>query len=259
MNAPAHKFKVYAYTPNAEDAHWMEVALQEAAAGAAQGEVPIGAVLVHEGRELARTHNAPIAQNNACAHAEILAIQSACKALGNYRLGAKATLYVTLQPCLMCLGAIAHARIGRVVLGSAQSRFNSNLEDALHLLSQSEALHPCSFEWGCMAEESEMLLKTFFKSRRTSRLQAITALKKLSDMPNVNKNTLQVLRSVSISEPSHLLARLETEEQATQLCADIKALAENAQAQGDAQQAAILASLCDYLQGEPVRSWKAYL
>ena len=95
----------------------MKLALQQAELAAQSGEVPIGAVLVLNGEKIAAAHNAPISRNDACAHAEIQAIQQACQAIGNYRLGAQATLYVTLQPCLMCLGAILHARIGRVVVG----------------------------------------------------------------------------------------------------------------------------------------------
>lgn len=95
----------------------MKLALQQAGLAAEKGEVPIGAVVVMNGEQIAAAHNAPISKNDACAHAEIQAIQQACLAVGNYRLGAHATLYVTLQPCLMCLGAIFHARIRRVVVG----------------------------------------------------------------------------------------------------------------------------------------------
>lgn len=237
----------------------MRLALEEAAKAAEQGEVPIGAVIECGGQVLARAHNAPISNTNACAHAEMLAIERACKALGNYRLGGACTLYVTLQPCLMCLGAIAHARIGRVVIGSKQSRFNSKLEDALQVLESAEALHPCRFEWGCLPEASEQLLQTFFKARRSSRLDAIAALKRLADLPNVNKRTLALLEQLGLNTPQQLHAQLQTDPNDAELHTGLKRLAEQCLAQDDPQQAAILASLCDYLAGEPVRSWKEYL
>lgn len=259
MKPPAAKFELTPYQPNPHDEGWMLLALEQAAKAAEHGEVPIGAVIVCDGQAIARAHNAPIASANACAHAEMLAIEQACRAIGNYRLGSACTLYVTLRPCLMCLGAIAHARLGRVVIGSNQSRFNSHLEDALKVLEGSEALHPCRLEWGCQAESSERLLQGFFKARRSNRLESIMVLKRLADLPNVNKHTLALLAQLDIRTPQQLQAYLQTDARRAEMQASLRRLAEQSLAQDDQQQAAILASLCDYLSGEPVRSWKEYL
>jgi tRNA(Arg) A34 adenosine deaminase TadA len=142
------------------------LALAQAQLAAAQGEVPIGAVVALNGQMLAAACNAPISKNNACAHAEILAIEQACNALGNYRLGSQSTLYVTLQPCLMCLGAILHARVGRVVIGADQSRYSGHLSEVLAVFEQSPAWHSCRFETGCMAQECASVLTEFFQARR---------------------------------------------------------------------------------------------
>jgi len=245
----------------------MRTAIAQARQAANVGEVPIGAALVLEGELLAQAHNAPVSTNNACAHAEIRVIEAACKAVGNYRLGSLATLYVTLQPCLMCLGAIMHARIGRVVIGCAQSRFNGDLSKTLEIFEHGDAWHPCRFETGCMAEPCEQILSEFFKTRRTQRLQAIEALANLMHLPNVNKGTLQELEALGIRAPADLLTHgLEPlihllEQRSAELKRQQSAAKEpvHHSTQHAAQQAAILASLCDYFRGEPVRSWKLYL
>ena len=108
-------------TPLADDAQFMREALAEAERGAGQGEVPVGAVVVHQGRVIARAHNAPIGQHDPTAHAEIQALRQAAHTLGNYRLD-DCTLYVTLEPCAMCSGAILHARLPRVVFGATEPR-----------------------------------------------------------------------------------------------------------------------------------------
>ncbi|HEX4878539.1 MAG TPA: deaminase [Limnobacter sp.] len=259
MKGTKPKFEVSPHQPNVQDDGWMRVALEQASKAAEQGEVPIGAVVVCQGEMIAHAHNAPIANINACAHAEMLAIERACKAIGNYRLGSACTLYVTLQPCLMCLGAIAHARIGRVVIGSRQSRYNTHLEDAIRVLEGSEALHPCRFEWGCLAEASERLLQAFFKARRLGRLDAMSAIKRLADLPNVNKHSLTLLAQLGIHTPLDLHSHLRDDATQDELFIGLRRVAEQCLAKDDRQQSAILLSLCDYLAGEPVRSWKEYL
>jgi tRNA(Arg) A34 adenosine deaminase TadA len=248
------KFPVDPHGGHAADLPWMQLALEQAQFAAKAGEVPIGAVLVLNGEAIAVAHNSPISKNDACAHAEIQAIQQACKAVANYRLGAQATLYVTLQPCLMCLGAILHARIGRVVIGCAQSRYNGNLSDALAVFEKSEAWHPCRFETGCLGYECESILGSFFKTRRKQREQAVAELANLLNLPNANKETLRELAQLGYHCPQDILNRgLE------QVAIDL-AQRSNALKSGQVlQQAAILASLCDYFNGEPVRSWKQYL
>jgi len=99
------------------DYDFMKIALEEAEAGYRRGEVPVGAVLVREGVVLARAHNCPIATNDPSAHAEMLALRRAAEIIGNYRL-AGTELYVTIEPCVMCAGAIIHARVERVIFGA---------------------------------------------------------------------------------------------------------------------------------------------
>lgn len=252
------KFVVTAHAGQEEDNNWMKVALQQAEQAAQAGEVPIGAIIAVNGKAIAAAHNAPISKNDACAHAEIQAIQQACHALGNYRLGAQATLYVTLQPCLMCLGAILHARIGRVVIGCEQSRYNGNLREALAVFERSEAWHPCKFETGCLASQCESGLSTFFKAQRKQREQTVQELASLMHLPNVNKETLLELQRMGFDKPqdflNHGLERVAAE--LTKRSAELKS--EQA-SEKSRQQAAILASLCDYFKGEAVRSWKHYL
>lgn len=248
------KFPITAHAGQVEDSPWMALALQQADKAEALGEVPVGAVIVYNGETLASAHNSPITHNNACAHAEIQAIQQACQTVGNYRLGAQATLYVTLQPCLMCLGAILHARIGRVVIGCEQSRYNGKLENALALFEQSDAWHPCQFETGCMATDCENKLLGFFKTRRKQREKTVTELSSLLHLPNANKETIQELAQLGYHTPKDFIKH-GLEQVATHLALRSHAL-KNLKHH---QQAAILASLCDYFKGEPVRSWKQYL
>jgi tRNA(adenine34) deaminase len=257
-NAQPVKFSLHAHTGQADDMHWMRLALQQAELASQAGEVPIGAIVVINGEQIAAAHNAPISKNDACAHAEIQAIQQACQAVGNYRLGALATLYVSLQPCLMCLGAIFHARIGRVVVGCAQSRYNGDLGEALALFEKSEAWHPCRFELGCMAAESESLLSNFFKAHRKQREQVIRELESLMHLPNVNKDSIEELARLGFHRPQDLL-KSGLEQVANALGSRSKELRAMQTSRQTQQQAAILASLCDYFNGEPVRSWKQYL
>ena len=99
----------------------MGLALAEASKAMARGEVPVGAVIVMDGKVIARAHNSPISLNDPCGHAEVLAIRKAAKKIGNYRLTG-AEMYVTLEPCVMCAGAIVNARISRVVFGAADPK-----------------------------------------------------------------------------------------------------------------------------------------
>ena len=149
---------------NAQDARWMSRALELAKQAQELGEVPVGAVLVKDNKLIGEGSNAPIAQHDACAHAEIQAIRQACLKVQNYRLP-NTTLYVSLEPCAMCAGAIVHARISRVVIaakepraGAAGSKFN--------LLQNEHMNHQCETEFGLLAENSSVMLKAFFKARR---------------------------------------------------------------------------------------------
>lgn len=146
------------------DERWMSEALDLARQGEAAGEVPVGAVVVCGGRAVGRAYNAPIARNDPTAHAEILALREAGAVLGNYRLE-DATLYVTLEPCVMCAGALVAARIRRVVFGCRDLRFGG--VRAKFRLADSELLnHRVEVTEGVLGPECVELMKSFFAGRR---------------------------------------------------------------------------------------------
>ena len=142
----------------------MQQALEEARAGAAAGEVPIGAVIVHNGDIIARGSNRTIRDCDPTAHAEIVALRAAAKHFGNYRL-AETTLYVTLEPCIMCAGAMIQARIGRLVFGADDAKGGA-ARTCFAALTHATLNHQVPFRAGVLAEESVGLLQTFFTSRR---------------------------------------------------------------------------------------------
>jgi tRNA(adenine34) deaminase len=142
----------------------MRAALAEASIAAVAGEVPVGAVVVANGEVIATGHNRTITDADPSGHAEIVALRAAAATLGNYRL-TNATLYVTLEPCVMCVGAIAQARVNRVVFGAYDKKAGA-LGSATDL-SDSKALnHRFEINGGLLAEECGALLKTFFQARR---------------------------------------------------------------------------------------------
>lgn len=146
------------------DSGWMQQALDCARRAAAQGEVPVGAVIVQDGQCLARGWNQPIGHHDPSAHAEIMALRAAGQAAGNYRLPG-ATLYVTLEPCIMCAGAILHARLARVVFGAWDPRAGA-VESLYDVLSVSRLNHSLECSGGLMEHECAELLRGFFRERR---------------------------------------------------------------------------------------------
>lgn len=146
------------------DTHWMRRALQLATLAAREGEVPVGAVVVKEGELIAEGWNRPIGHHDPTAHAEIQALRAAGRALQNYRLGGT-TLYVTLEPCPMCAGAIVHARVQRVVFAAPDPRTGA-AGSIYNILQSNELNHRCEVQGGVLAEESATLLRHFFRSRR---------------------------------------------------------------------------------------------
>ena len=142
----------------------MRAALAEARAGLAAGEVPVGAVVVVEDAIVAQAHNAPIALNDPTAHAEILALREAARKANNYRLP-QATLYVTLEPCVMCCGAIVQARLARVVYGAADPKAGA-VESRYRLLEDARANHRVEALGGMLAAECGAVLKQFFEAKR---------------------------------------------------------------------------------------------
>jgi tRNA(adenine34) deaminase len=147
-----------------DDLVFMKQALALANKAAEMGEVPVGALVVENGKVIAEGVNSPIASNDPTAHAEIQAIRAACLAKQNYRLPGT-TLYVTLEPCAMCAGTIIHSRIDRVVVAAEEPRAGA-AGSALNVLNNSKVNHQCQLEFGLMREESSAILKRFFKSRR---------------------------------------------------------------------------------------------
>ena len=147
-----------------EDKKWMQIAIQEAIKAEKEGEVPVGAVLVKDGLLIAKAHNQPISKNDATAHAEIQLIRAAGKKLKNYRL-TETSLYVTLEPCAMCLGAIMHARIKRIVYG-AQDPKAGICKSSDNLIDANCFNHKINITGGVSERKCSQLLQTFFKSRR---------------------------------------------------------------------------------------------
>lgn len=148
----------------ASDAAFMAEALAQARLAAEAGEVPVGAVVVHQGRVIARAHNAPVADHDPTAHAEVRALRAAAQALGNYRLDG-CELHVTLEPCAMCAGAMLHARLARVVYGAPDPRTGA-AGSVVDLFREPKLNHHTTVTGGVRADECGDLLKTFFRRRR---------------------------------------------------------------------------------------------
>ena len=146
------------------DIEALQAALAEARAAAEAGEVPIGAVAVHNGEIIARGQNSVIRANDPTAHAEIVALRTAASALRNYRLNG-VTLYVTLEPCAMCAGAMIHARIDRLVYSAADPKAGA-AGSVLEVLNHPKLNHQMLVEQGILVEESADLLRSFFRERR---------------------------------------------------------------------------------------------
>jgi len=149
---------------NSLDEKWMKLALDQARLAQAMDEVPVGAVLVQDDQLIASAHNQPISNNDPTAHAEIQLLRAAGKQLNNYRLP-NTTLYVTLEPCTMCLGAMIHARVSRVVFGAYDEK--TGVCGSCQDLSTSECFnHSIDTKGGVLADECKQLLQQFFKKRR---------------------------------------------------------------------------------------------
>jgi len=151
-------------TASAEDERWMGEAIALARDAGARGEVPVGAVVVRDGAVIGRGGNAPIAASDPTAHAEIAAMRDAGRALGNYRLPG-ASLYVTIEPCAMCAGAILHARIARVVFGARDPKTGA-CGSVVDLFAEPRLNHHATVVEGVRAEECGALLSAFFAARR---------------------------------------------------------------------------------------------
>lgn len=149
------------------DHYYMGLAIEEAEKAAAKGEVPIGAVIVQDGHVIARAHNLRETTQNAVTHAELLAIQAACQTISNWRLE-NTSLYVTLEPCPMCAGAILQSRIPRVVYGARDIKAGS-VDSLYRLLNDERFNHQCEVTENVMAEECGGLLTQFFRTLRENK------------------------------------------------------------------------------------------
>jgi tRNA(adenine34) deaminase len=146
------------------DIEFMQLALAQARESAASGEVPIGAVLVHEGKILARAGNRTIRDCDPTAHAEIVALREAARIMGNYRLE-DTILYVTIEPCSMCAGAMIQARVPRLVYGAAEPRGGA-VQSCFEVLSHPDLNHRVQVTSGVLASECSDVIQTFFAVRR---------------------------------------------------------------------------------------------
>jgi len=149
---------------NSPDAEFMQSALREAEAAAAAGEIPVGAVVTSGGEIIGVGQNRSIRDNDPSAHAEVVALREACLAQANYRLN-DATLYVTLEPCAMCIGALVQARISRVVFGAYDPKAGA-AGSAVDLTASRAFNHRFEVMGGVLADECGVLLQDFFRSRR---------------------------------------------------------------------------------------------
>lgn len=147
------------------DEEWMQFAYQQAGIAASKQEIPVGAVIVSQNKIIGAGYNAPISLNDPTAHAEVQALRQACNHLNNYRLPEDSVLYVTLEPCTMCVGALIHARISRVVFGATETKAGS-LVSARKLLETGYYNHHFDFSGGCLNEQCSQQLSDFFKMRR---------------------------------------------------------------------------------------------
>jgi tRNA(adenine34) deaminase len=152
------------------DEDFMRQALELARQAATLGEVPVGAIVVRDGEIIGRGGNQPIGRHDPTAHAEVMALRDAAANVGNYRLPGS-TLYVTLEPCLMCIGAIFHARVGRVVFGARDPKTGA-AGSVLNLFDESRLNHHAEVLGGVLADECGTLLSGFFAARRQKTMVA---------------------------------------------------------------------------------------
>jgi tRNA(adenine34) deaminase len=146
------------------DEYWMRQALLLAQQGEQLGEVPVGAIIVLDDQIIGSGWNQPISQQDPTAHAEIIALRAACLQQQNYRLP-NATMYITLEPCIMCAGAIVHARIERVLFAATEPKTGA-AGSYFDIFNASRLNHHVKCESGLLADESSAILKTFFRSKR---------------------------------------------------------------------------------------------
>ena len=172
---------------SADDEKWMRHAMMLAEKAEALGEVPVGAVLVKDGKVIAEGWNQPILSHDPCAHAEMAALRAGGTALENYRL-IDTTLYVTLEPCAMCAGAMVHGRVGRLVFGAADAKTGA-AGSVFNIVDHPQLNHQLTVEQGILADECAHQLSRFFQRRRAEKKAAKLAARQLNDPSLPGPNT----------------------------------------------------------------------
>lgn len=167
------------------DAHWMRIAMQEAQKAEAIGEVPVGAIVVKDNQLLAAGYNQVITSHDPSAHAEVVAIRAAGKSVQNYRL-IDCTLYVTLEPCPMCCGALVHARFKRVVFGAADYKTGA-MGSVMELAKHESMNHQLEMQGGVLAEECAAMISAFFQKRREEKKKLKQAKRLEQSSPSTNE------------------------------------------------------------------------
>lgn len=155
---------------DAEDARYMREALELARQGGEAGEVPVGAVVVLDGEIIGRGFNQPISSHDPTAHAEVMALRDAAARVGNYRL-VGCTLYVTMEPCVMCAGAILHARVARVVYGAKEYKTGAH-GSIIDVFAEPRLNFHCDITGGVLADDCAALISGFFEARRQQKREA---------------------------------------------------------------------------------------
>lgn len=150
------------------DVAMMRLAIDEAKKGAVAGEIPVGAILVHDGQVIGKGFNQPILSHDPTAHAEIVALRDACAQLNNYRLPPQTTLYVTLEPCTMCFGALVHARVARIVFATFEPK-SGVVGSQLDLSQMGFYNHQATVSHGLLSCECSQMLSQFFAQRRVDK------------------------------------------------------------------------------------------
>lgn len=162
---------------------FMDAALDQARQGMAEGEVPVGAVVVHDNRIIATGYNCPIGRHDPSAHAEMQALRAAAQVLGNYRMP-ECELYVTLEPCVMCAGAIMHARIARVIFGAHDPKTGA-CGSVVDLFAEARLNHHAEIIAGVRETECAQLLQTFFAQRRAAARERRLAAAQAAPSPTI--------------------------------------------------------------------------
>jgi len=178
-------------TDNKNDEYWMRYAMALAARAQENDEVPVGAVLVHQGKVIAEGWNHPIACHDPTAHAEMMALRAGGKALSNYRL-LETTLYVTLEPCAMCAGAMVHSRIARLVFGASDAKTGA-AGSLLDIPGHPGMNHRITVEGGLLAEECAAQLSAFFRERRAQK-KALRQAQREADTLSSSQSEAQTVK-----------------------------------------------------------------